>query len=78
VSYDGSDAYKNLGLYGIMKLSRFKRDYDQAVQELAGQIVAAAKRFPVKEGPAVDFDALGNAFNMADSTQPGERRSRTS
>lgn len=73
VSYGGSNAYKNLGLYGIIKLSRFRKDYAEAVQDLAGHIVTAAKRFPVTEGPVVDFDALDSAFGVAAQAHTGDK-----
>jgi FxsC-like protein len=76
LSYAGSDAYKNLGLYGIMKLSRFRRDYDQAVLDLAARIVSAAKRFPVAEGADVDLDAVDSAFDTTERASPGDRRVR--
>ena len=71
LSYGGGSAYKDLGLYGIIKLSRFRRDYAGAVHDLADRIVTAAKRFPVAEGPVVDFDELGSAFGPADRVHPG-------
>jgi FxsC-like protein len=72
-SYGSSDACKDLGLYGIMKLSRFRKEYDKAVQDLAHRIVTAAKRFPVAEGPAVDFGALDSAFGIAGRAQLGDK-----
>jgi FxsC-like protein len=73
LSYGGSDACKDLGLYGIMKLSRFRQDYDRAVQDLAHRIVTAAKRFPVAEGSAVDFGALDSAFDIVGRARPGDK-----
>ena len=61
-SHRGGDAYEALGLYGIMKVSRYRAEYVRAVSDLAGWIVMAAERHPVREGPAVDHGALESAF----------------
>ena len=49
-SHGGSEAYETLGFYGIMKLSRYRSDYEEAVYKLARQIVTVAERSPVKDG----------------------------
>jgi FxsC-like protein len=69
-SHRGSDAYKTLGLYGIMKVSRYRTEYIRAVSDLADWIVAAAERQPVREGPTVDPNALESAFDYGRTT-PG-------
>jgi FxsC-like protein len=68
-SYRGDDAYERLGLYGIMKVSRYRAEYVRAVSDLAGWIVVAAARHPVREGPAVDHSALESAFLHVRSAQ---------
>lgn len=67
--YHGSRAYETFGLYGIMKPSRYRNDYAQAVDDLAGRIVAAAEPCPVKEGPNVDYRTLDNAFGHAEGSE---------
>jgi len=73
MSYADSDAYKDLGLYGIIKLSRFRKDYELVVKDLAGRIVTAAKRFPVTAGQVVDVDALDSAFDVTDRVLAGDK-----
>jgi FxsC-like protein len=68
-SYRGSDAYEALGLYGIMKVSRYRTEYIRAVSYLAGQIVAAAERHPVSEGPSVDHNVLESEFDDVRTVQ---------
>lgn len=70
-SYRGSDAYETGGLYGIMKVSRYRTEYIQAVTDLAGRMVEAAERHPVKHGMKVDPGALESAFGPAEAAQGG-------
>lgn len=72
----GSGAYESLGLYGIIRLSRFRNDYAEAVRDLSCRIVAAAEHPPAKEGPSAGFDALHSAFGVADRAPPGGKRLR--
>jgi FxsC-like protein len=73
LDYGDSEAYESLGFYGIMKLSRYRSDYQKAVYDLARRIVAAAEHFTVSKGLAADYDALENAFRMADRASPGDK-----
>jgi FxsC-like protein len=68
-SYRGGDAYERLGLYGIMKVSRYRAEYARAVSDLAGRVVTAAARHPLGEGPPVDDGALESAFVHVRSAQ---------
>jgi hypothetical protein len=52
-----------------MKLSRYRKEYAQIVSDLAGQMVKAAERYPVKQGLGVDYSALGSAFGRAEAAQ---------
>jgi FxsC-like protein len=70
-SYLGSAAYETFGLYGIMKLSRYRKEYSQIVGDLAGQLVKAAESCPVKKGPRVDYGALESAFGRGEATPGG-------
>ncbi len=78
VRYHGITAYESLGLYGIMKLSRYRAEYDQAVSELAGGVLAAAERSPVKEGLDVEYRTLQSAFSPAEAAlgRPSDKRVR--
>jgi FxsC-like protein len=68
-TYRGGDAYESLGLYGIMKVSRYRTEYVRTVSDLAGWIVTAAARYPVREGPTVDHSTLESAFGHVRSAQ---------
>jgi FxsC-like protein len=68
----GSHAYETLGLYGIMKLSRYRKEYEQTLSDLADLMVTAAERHPVKEGPAVDYRVLEGAFGHDDAAAQGK------
>jgi FxsC-like protein len=69
--YRGGDAYEARGLYGIMKVSRYRAEYVRAVSDLAGWIVEAADSQPFREGPAVDHGALESAFGDIRSARGG-------
>jgi FxsC-like protein len=58
----GGDAYEARGLYGIMKVSRYRAEYVRTVNDLAGWIIEAAVSQPFREGPEVNHGALESAF----------------
>jgi FxsC-like protein len=59
------DRYVTRGFYGIIKLSRYRDDYEEAVYELAQRIVDVAQRTPVEPGQPDDYEALESAFGNA-------------
>lgn len=61
LNYD-SDAYETNGFYGLIKLSRFKDAYADAVYALAQRIVRVAERSHVKEGLDAEYESLESAF----------------
>jgi FxsC-like protein len=63
--YRGSEAYEDLGLYAIMKVSRYRVQYDQVVRDLASSIVTAAELHPVKRGAVRDPHSLESSFGPA-------------
>jgi FxsC-like protein len=67
----GGDAYEARGLYGIMKVSRYRAEYVRAVSDLAGWIIEAAACQPFREGPAVNHGALESAFGDSPSAPGG-------
>jgi len=75
---DFGDAYADLGFYGIMKLTRYRDEYESAVGQLARQIVDAGKQTikqkPLPPGPVEKYEQLENAFGAARHTGDGERR----
>lgn len=73
LSHGGSEAYESLGFYGIMKLSRYRSDYEEAVYKLARQIVTVAGRSPVKDGLPAEYDMLDNAFGVVPREVAGNR-----
>ncbi|WP_182909078.1 TIR-like protein FxsC [Microbispora sp. H13382] len=54
--------YEELGLYGIMKLRRYREDYDAAIHELARRIVAVAEATPVVIGEAPRYEDVTSGF----------------
>jgi FxsC-like protein len=61
----GSEGYEASGLYELIKLSRYRTQYEEAVTALAGRIVAMAVRLPAGEALAVDYQRLESAFGRA-------------
>jgi FxsC-like protein len=72
----GSEAYEVNGFYGLIKLSRFKDAYDEAVYSLAQQIVQAAERSLVQEGMVTEYDSLESAFGEEGRGMSGDQRLR--
>jgi FxsC-like protein len=72
------DAYAEQGFYGIMKLTRYRDEYEAAVRRLARQIVDAGKGTPVQgalpPGPVEKYEQLANAFGESHQAGDGERR----
>jgi FxsC-like protein len=69
VRHPGIELYEAFGLYGIMKVSRYRKEYAQVVSDLASQMVAAAERYPVKEATRVDYGALKSAFSRVEGAR---------
>jgi FxsC-like protein len=77
LDYGGHDPYSQYGFWGIMKLSRYRNDYEEAVFKLADRIVTVAQRSPVREGLVADYDSLESAFGGEEArTMPGDQRLR--
>ena len=71
------ESYADEGFYAIMKLTRFKDDYEWAAQRLAKRIYETAERTRVPPGPAMDYDSLPNAFaESALADMAGDKRLR--
>jgi FxsC-like protein len=70
------EVYAQRGFYGIMKLSRYRAEYERAVRGLARRIVEAAERPPAEPEPAVDYDVLPNAFGAEAGGAPASPRLR--
>lgn len=71
VRYQGSKAYESLGLYGIMKVSRYRGEYVRAVNELAGRVLASVEHYPVEDRLDVDYRTLRSAFGPAEAALVG-------
>jgi FxsC-like protein len=73
-----SETYADLGFYGVMKLTRYRHEYENAVGLLAKQIVEASTGTragkPLPPGPVESYLQVENAFDEADATGDGERR----
>jgi FxsC-like protein len=70
------EVYAQRGFYGIMKLSRYRAEYEHAVLGLARRIVDAAEHSPVEPDPGVDYDSLPNAFGAGTGEAPSNQRLR--
>lgn len=70
------ERYSRHGFYGIIKLTRYRSDYEEAVYELARRIVRVAQGTRIKPDQPADYDSLESAFGSADQSKPGERRMR--
>jgi FxsC-like protein len=66
--------YSKEGFYGIIKLSRYRQDYEQAVRRLARRIVDVANRLRIEPSDPPDYRSSRNAFDRI--PQPGGRRIR--
>lgn len=64
-------SYQERGCYGIIKLSRYRADYEKVVGRLASRIVDVAENSPVPRGPVVDYSPLESAFGMTAAEMPG-------
>jgi FxsC-like protein len=73
---DLGEAYAEHGFYGIMKLTRYRDDYETAVSQLATRIVEAGQGSPLPPGStkAEKYDQLKNTFSAASLSGDGERR----
>jgi FxsC-like protein len=70
------DRYGTHGFYGIIKLSRYKNDYEEAVYELARRIVDVAERTAIGPAEPTHYDTLESAFGRQEPNLPGDRRIR--
>jgi FxsC-like protein len=71
------ERYSTHGFYGIIKLSRYRSEYEEAVYELARRIVDVGQGTHIEpESPVRYDDSLESAFGSADQPQPGRRRMR--
>jgi FxsC-like protein len=74
IEYGGLASCAQFGLASIMKLTRFRADYDKVVREVAQRVIATARRFPAGPWPVADLDSLPNPFTPAAAPQPGGAR----
>jgi FxsC-like protein len=79
IQFDHSEfghRYGTHGFYGIIKLSRYHGDYEEAVYELARRIVDVAHSTHIGSEPPAPYDSIESAFGSVDQPKPGERRLR--
>jgi FxsC-like protein len=74
IEYGGLASCAQFGLASIMKLTRFRADYDKVVREVARRVIATARQFPVGPWPIADLNSLPNPFTSAAAPQPGAAR----
>jgi FxsC-like protein len=70
------DRYSTHGFYGIIKLSRYRSEYEEAVYELARRIVQVAQNSRIQPESPAEYSSLESAFGSADQSRFGERRMR--
>src|ERR1700733_3465954 len=70
------DNYVAHGFYGIMKLSRYRDAYEEAVYELARRIVQVAREEPLPPGKLADYTTLESAFSLGPARDRVARRLR--
>ena len=69
-----SPLYAEHGFYGIMKVSRWRDVYEEAVYLLAKRIVTAAEASPpVGPGGNVPYESLPSAFGGQGAAGPGDK-----
>jgi FxsC-like protein len=66
--------YSKEGFYGIIKLARYRREYELAVHRLAERIVEVANRLGIERSDPPDYRSSRNAFGPGSTPQPGGRR----
>lgn len=72
-SVDFGELYAEHGFFGIMKVSRWREAYEEAVYLLARQIVTAATASPIRPGDRVPYESLHSAFGGTARTGPGDK-----
>jgi FxsC-like protein len=65
--------YAEHGFYGIMRLSRWRDAYEEAVYLLARRIVAAAEASPVEPDNPISFAGLPSAFGGSGTPDPRDK-----
>jgi FxsC-like protein len=70
------DRYSTHGFYGIIKLSRYSSDYEEAVYELARRIVDVAQNTHIDPEHPARYEFTASAFGVPGRTQGGRRRLR--
>lgn len=70
------DRYSKHGFYGIIKLSRYRSDYEEAVYELARRIVDVAQNTHIDPQQPERYESMASAFGSPGRLQTGQRRLR--
>jgi FxsC-like protein len=76
VQFNSSDfgpAYAEHGFYGIMKVSRWRADYEQAVYLLARRIVDAGESMPLEPEVPKQYESLPSAFGGSQGSVLGDK-----
>jgi FxsC-like protein len=71
--YAGLQPYADYGFYGIIKLSKYRTQYERAVERLARHVVDIAESSPVADGPVLDYASLQSAFEVTAREMSGGR-----
>jgi len=67
------DRYSVDGFYGVIRLSRYRSEYEEAVYQLARRIVEVAHRTRIAPATPVDYESLESAFGLQDRYQRDRR-----
>ncbi len=71
INYDHDDLgrrYRTDGFYGLIKLKRFRKDYELAVYQLARRIVRVAEEVNLDIAEPADYHSLECAFGSSDGS----------
>lgn len=76
--HDLGQRYGNEGFYAIMKVARYRHDYQLAVLRLAQRIVDVANATRIRPEEPIDYGTVENAFGLGtDHRMPGRQMKLT-
>src|SRR5579863_8188439 len=76
--HDLGQRYGNEGFYAIMKVARYRHDYQLAVLRLAQRIVDVANATRIRPEQPIDYSTVENAFGIGtDHRMPGRQMKLT-
>ena len=73
---DYGTAYAMHGFYRLMRLTKYRDEYEEAVYELARRIRDVAENAPMAPGAPADYDSLVNGFRAEGRSPQHDQRTR--